>query len=79
MSRVWCYPLCPDKKTCGRKLYNWACGISDTKKPKLTPEQKAAIKRKMTSLHEMPLARRLTTIGAIAVASATTFLLGFFY
>ncbi|KAK7496562.1 hypothetical protein BaRGS_00012214 [Batillaria attramentaria] len=67
------------KKTIGRKLYNWACGIDDKPKPKLTPEQKAAIKRKMTSLHEHPAASRLTTAGAITIACITTFLLGFFY
>lgn len=67
------------KVTMRRKVYNWLCGVDDKPKPKLTPEEKEAIKRKMTSLHEDPYAQRLTTIAAICTATVTIFLLGFFY
>ncbi|KAK7496560.1 hypothetical protein BaRGS_00012212 [Batillaria attramentaria] len=67
------------KKSVGRVLYNWLCGIDEKPKPKLTPEEKEIIKRKMTSLKESPFASRLTTIAAIIIATMTTFLLGFFH
>lgn len=66
------------KKSAARKLYNWMCGIDDRPKPKLTPEEKEAIKRKMTSLDETPYEARVTNIIAITIALITTFLLGFF-
>ena len=68
-----------ERKSAGRKLYNWLCGFDNRPRPKLTPEEKEAIKRKMTSLEESPYAARLTTILAVTTAIVTTFLLGFFY
>ncbi|KAL8598723.1 hypothetical protein ACOMHN_033287 [Nucella lapillus] len=68
----------PTKKTMGRRVYNWLCGIDDRPKPKLTPEQKEAVKRKMTSLKEDPASARLTAFLAVGTAIITTFLLGFF-
>jgi sodium/glucose cotransporter 1 len=62
----------------GRKVYNWLCGIDDRPKPKLTPEEKELIKKKMTSLKENPMARKVTAAVALVTAIITTFLLGFF-
>ncbi|ESP02204.1 hypothetical protein LOTGIDRAFT_230588 [Lottia gigantea] len=74
-------PVQKEKKKSGpgRKVYNWLCGISDEPKPKLTPEEKAFIKAKMTSLAENKFSKKVANIAAILVATLTAFLLGFFY
>lgn len=66
-----------EKKGIGRILYNWVCGISDKPKPKITPEEKALIRKKMTSLDEDPYWSKIVNIVAIVAAVVTAFLLGF--
>ncbi|XP_041357408.1 sodium/glucose cotransporter 4-like [Gigantopelta aegis] len=63
----------------GRKVYNWLCGVDNKPKPKITPEEKELIRKKMTSLAETPKARRYANICAVIAVTVTTFLLGFFH
>ncbi|XP_012941295.1 sodium/glucose cotransporter 4 [Aplysia californica] len=76
----------PEKKTkmasrnfCVRAFYSWLCGVSFKSRPRLTPQQKALVKRKMTDIREEPGMRRVTAVAAIIISVFTTFLLGFFY
>ncbi|CAL1539773.1 unnamed protein product [Lymnaea stagnalis] len=66
-------------KRFGRLVYNWMCGIDDRPRPKLTTEDKVAIKKKMKDIEEEPRAKMICAIAAVTVAGTTTFLLGFFY
>ncbi|XP_005095447.2 sodium/glucose cotransporter 4 [Aplysia californica] len=60
-------------------MYKWMCGVSDTPRPKLSPEEKLAIKRKMTDIREKPSVQTMLAVVAIILATVCTFLLGFFH
>ena len=59
--------------------YNWICGTTETPKKTLTEAEKQEMRRKLTSLEQSPTARKFLNAGAIAVATFTVFLIGFFY
>lgn len=62
-----------------RYCYNWVCGTTDKPKEKQTPEQKRALRAKLTSIHQTKFLRKALNAGAIALATFTVFLIGFFY
>ncbi|KAL5007608.1 hypothetical protein ScPMuIL_016414 [Solemya velum] len=72
------HPGITPKKTVRRKVYNWVCGISDKPHPKLTDEERKAVRDKMTSLEENPHMKRILDISAFVVAIGTVFLVAFF-
>ncbi|XP_044530749.1 sodium/glucose cotransporter 4 [Gracilinanus agilis] len=65
-------------QSCWQKFYFWFCGLSSTPTPILSPEEKAAMERKLTSIEETPLWRRVCDINAILLLTINIFLWGYF-
>ncbi|KAH3836199.1 hypothetical protein DPMN_109569, partial [Dreissena polymorpha] len=61
-----------------RFLSNWLCGLSDAPAKYISPEEKAEIRRKMTSLEHNSKWGKVLNVSAIALATLTAFLLGYF-
>ncbi|XP_039623182.1 sodium/glucose cotransporter 4 isoform X2 [Polypterus senegalus] len=62
----------------GKKLLFWFCGLSTTARPTLTPEEKEALDKKLTSIEEVPLWRNVCNINALVLLAVNVFLWGFF-
>lgn len=58
---------------------DWVCGTVEDSKKYLTSEEKIQLRKKMTSLEEKSIHRKILNIAAILVAIVTTFLIGFFH
>jgi hypothetical protein len=54
------------------------CGTTDHPEKYISPEEKAEIRRKLTSLEHNAKWGKVLNVGAIAVATITAFLLGYF-
>ncbi|XP_027694060.1 sodium/glucose cotransporter 4 isoform X2 [Vombatus ursinus] len=65
-------------QSCWQKFYFWFCGLSPTPTPILSPAEKAAMERKLTSIEETPLWRRVCNINAIFLLTINIFLWGYF-
>nr|XP_020843363.1 sodium/glucose cotransporter 4 isoform X2 [Phascolarctos cinereus] len=65
-------------QSCWQKFYFWFCGLSPTPTPVLSPAEKAAMERKLTSIEETPLWRRVCNINAIFLLAINIFLWGYF-
>ncbi|XP_074153267.1 sodium/glucose cotransporter 4 isoform X1 [Sminthopsis crassicaudata] len=65
-------------QSCWQKFYFWFCGLSSTPAPVLSPAEKAAMERKLTSIEETPLWRRVCDINAIFLLAVNIFLWGYF-
>ncbi|XP_036612218.1 sodium/glucose cotransporter 4 [Trichosurus vulpecula] len=65
-------------QSCWQKFYFWFCGFSPTPTPILSPAEKAAMERKLTSIEETPLWRRVCNINAILLLAVNIFLWGYF-
>ena len=63
---------------CKTVFRNWLCGTVDEAKKYLSPEEKAEIRQKMTSLKINSKWRKVLNVLAVALATLTTFLLGYF-
>ncbi|XP_074077593.1 sodium/glucose cotransporter 4 isoform X2 [Macrotis lagotis] len=63
---------------CWKKVYFWFCGLSSAPTPILSPAEKAAMERKLTSIEETPLWRRVCDINAILLLAINIFLWGYF-
>ncbi|WAQ99186.1 SC5A9-like protein [Mya arenaria] len=61
-----------------RYMRNWLCGTSDQPEKYISPEEKAEIRRKLTSLEHNSKWGRVLNVSAVALATATAFLLGYF-
>ncbi|KAK3550442.1 hypothetical protein QTP86_025682 [Hemibagrus guttatus] len=64
--------------SCWRKAYNWFCGFSQTKAPKLTEEEEAELKKQLTDTSEQPLWRNVVNANAIILLCVCVFFHGFF-
>ncbi|XP_075687834.1 sodium/glucose cotransporter 1 [Rhinoderma darwinii] len=66
------------KQNCCRKAYNWFCGFEDTKAPKLSEEEKAAMEAKMTDTSELPLWKNVVNINGIILLAVAVFCHAYF-
>lgn len=63
---------------CSRFFKNWLCGTTDQPEKYISPEEKAEIRRKMTSLEHNARWSKVLNVAAIAIGTITAFLLGYF-
>uniref|UniRef100_A0A672N2H2 Solute carrier family 5 member 1 n=1 Tax=Sinocyclocheilus grahami TaxID=75366 RepID=A0A672N2H2_SINGR len=63
---------------CWKKAYNWFCGFDQGNAPKLTKEQEAELKMKLTDTTEKPLWRNVVNANAIILLTVCIFFHGFF-
>ncbi|XP_048028973.1 sodium/glucose cotransporter 1-like isoform X1 [Megalobrama amblycephala] len=61
-----------------KKAYNWFCGFDQGNDSKLTKEQEAEIKMKLTDTTEKPLWRNVVNANAIILLTVCVFFQGFF-
>ena len=57
---------------------SWVCGNDESGETKISPEERAVIRQKMTSIKQSPKATIFLNAGALIVTVAITFLLGYF-
>ncbi|XP_020852357.1 sodium/glucose cotransporter 1 isoform X1 [Phascolarctos cinereus] len=67
-----------ENKSCFRKTYDIFCGLEEQKGPKLTKEEEAALKMKMTDTSEKPLWRTIVNINGIILLSVAVFCHAYF-
>ncbi|XP_069475947.1 sodium/glucose cotransporter 1 [Ambystoma mexicanum] len=67
-----------EEPSCWRKSYNWFCGFSDKKAPKLTPEEQEAMDKKLTDTSEVPLWRNVVNINGIILLAVAVFCHAYF-
>lgn len=61
-----------------RYLRNWLCGTTEQKEEYISPEEKAEIRRKMTSLEHNAKWAKVLNVCAVVLGTLTAFLLGYF-
>uniref|UniRef100_A0A8D2KXQ5 Sodium/glucose cotransporter 1 n=1 Tax=Varanus komodoensis TaxID=61221 RepID=A0A8D2KXQ5_VARKO len=62
---------------CGRKVYNWFCGL-DQGGPRLSKEEEEAMQQKLSDTTEDPFWRRVVNMNAIILLAVAVFCHGFF-
>lgn len=67
-----------EKKGCFRRAYDLFCGLDQQKGPKMTKEEEAAMKLKMTDTSEKPLWRTIVNINGIILLTVAVFCHGYF-
>uniref|UniRef100_A0A8C8Y1A5 Sodium/glucose cotransporter 1 n=2 Tax=Panthera TaxID=9688 RepID=A0A8C8Y1A5_PANLE len=67
-----------EKKGCFRRAYDLFCGLDQQKGPKMTKEEEAAMKLKMTDTSEKPLWRTIVNINGIILLAVAVFCHAFF-
>ncbi|XP_044514824.1 sodium/glucose cotransporter 1 isoform X2 [Gracilinanus agilis] len=68
----------PEDKGCCRKAYDLFCGLDQQKGPKMTKEEEAALKMKMTDTSEKPLWRNIVNINGIILLAVAVFCHAYF-
>ncbi|XP_036300702.1 sodium/glucose cotransporter 4 isoform X2 [Pipistrellus kuhlii] len=66
------------RRSWGKLLWGWFCGLSGAPQPALSPAEKAALELKLTSIEEEPLWRRVCDINAVLLLAINVFLWGYF-
>ncbi|XP_059545640.1 sodium/glucose cotransporter 4 isoform X2 [Myotis daubentonii] len=66
------------RRSCGKLLWGWFCGLSGVREPALSPAEKAALELKLTSIEEEPLWRRVCDVNAVLLLAINVFLWGYF-
>ncbi|XP_006879713.1 PREDICTED: sodium/glucose cotransporter 4 isoform X2 [Elephantulus edwardii] len=66
------------RRSWGRLLWNWLCGLSGAPEQALSQAEKAALEQKLTSIEEEPLWRSICNINAILLLAINIFLWGYF-
>ncbi|OBS77023.1 hypothetical protein A6R68_16535, partial [Neotoma lepida] len=66
------------EKGCFRRAYDLFCGLDQDKGPKLTKEEEAAMKLKMTDTSEQPLWRNVVNINSIILLAVAVFCYAYF-
>ncbi|XP_045390525.1 sodium/glucose cotransporter 1 [Lemur catta] len=66
------------KKGCFRRAYDLFCGLDQQTGPKLTEEEEAALKMKLTDTSEKPLWRTLTNVNGIILLAVAIFCHAYF-
>uniref|UniRef100_A0A8D0Z617 Sodium/glucose cotransporter 1 n=1 Tax=Sus scrofa TaxID=9823 RepID=A0A8D0Z617_PIG len=67
-----------EKKGCFRRTYDLFCGLDQQKGPKMTKEEEAAMKLKMTDTSEKPLWRTVVNINGIILLTVAVFCHAYF-
>lgn len=67
-----------EKKGCFKRGYDLFCGLDQQKGPKMTKEEEAAMKLKMTDASEKPLWRTIVNINGIILLAVAVFCHAFF-
>ncbi|XP_068956887.1 sodium/glucose cotransporter 1-like [Petaurus breviceps papuanus] len=65
-------------KSCLRKTYDMFCGLEQQQGPKLTKEEEAALKMKMTDTSEKPLWRTIVNINGVILLAVAVFCHAYF-
>ncbi|XP_009871955.1 PREDICTED: sodium/glucose cotransporter 1-like isoform X1 [Apaloderma vittatum] len=63
---------------CCKKAYNWFCGLSQQKGPKLSKEEEEALNKKLTDTTEVPLWRNVVNINGIILLAVAVFCHAYF-
>ncbi|NWV04559.1 SC5A9 protein, partial [Ptilonorhynchus violaceus] len=66
------------KLPCWKMVYFWFCGLSTSPTPTLSPEEKAALEQRLTSIEEKPLWKTVCNVNAILVLAINVFLWAYF-
>nr|XP_012999687.1 sodium/glucose cotransporter 4-like isoform X2 [Cavia porcellus] len=66
------------RRSWGKLLWGWLCGLSGTPAQVLSPAEKASLEQKLTSIKEEPLWRSICNINAILLLAINIFLWGYF-
>uniref|UniRef100_A0A8C8YSX0 Sodium/glucose cotransporter 1 n=1 Tax=Prolemur simus TaxID=1328070 RepID=A0A8C8YSX0_PROSS len=67
-----------EKKGCFRRAYDLFCGLDQQTGPKLTEEEEAALKMKLTDTSEKPLWRTVTNVNGIILLAVAIFCHAYF-
>ncbi|XP_064189411.1 sodium/glucose cotransporter 4 [Anguilla rostrata] len=67
-----------DTAPCWKRLSMWLCGLSGAAQAELSPEQKHALEKKLTSIEEEPVWRIVCNVNALILLTVNVFLWGFF-
>ncbi|XP_036593907.1 sodium/glucose cotransporter 1 isoform X1 [Trichosurus vulpecula] len=67
-----------ENKSCLRKTYDMFCGLDQQQGPKLTKEEEAALKMKLTDTSEKPLWRNVVNINGIILLAVAVFCHAYF-
>lgn len=59
-------------------LYLWLCGLSSGPRASLSPEEKAALEQRLTSIEEKPLWKHVCDVSAILLLAVNVFLWAYF-
>ncbi|XP_060061914.1 sodium/glucose cotransporter 4 isoform X2 [Erinaceus europaeus] len=62
----------------GKLIWGWFCGLSGAPEQSLSPEEMAALQKKLTSIEEKPLWRKVCNLNAIILLAINVFLWGYF-
>ncbi|NWR42147.1 SC5A9 protein, partial [Regulus satrapa] len=66
------------KPPCWKMMYFWICGLSTSPTPTLSPEERAALEQRLTSIEEKPLWKAVGDINAILLLAVSVFLWAYF-
>ncbi|XP_005521350.2 PREDICTED: sodium/glucose cotransporter 4 [Pseudopodoces humilis] len=66
------------KRPCWKVVCMWLCGLSSGPTPTLSPEEKAVLEQRLTSIEEKPLWRTVCDINAILLLAVSVFLWAYF-
>ncbi|KAM7100085.1 sodium/glucose cotransporter 4 isoform 2-T2 [Molossus nigricans] len=66
------------RRSWGRLLWGWFCGLSGAPERALSPAEKAAQEQKLTSIEEEPLWRSVCNVNAVLLLAINVFLWGYF-
>ncbi|XP_014442853.1 sodium/glucose cotransporter 4 [Tupaia chinensis] len=66
------------RRSWGKLLWGWFCGLSGAPEQALSPAEKSALEQKLTSIEEEPLWSSVCNINAIILLAINVFLWGYF-
>nr|XP_021155740.1 sodium/glucose cotransporter 4 isoform X1 [Columba livia]XP_021155741.1 sodium/glucose cotransporter 4 isoform X1 [Columba livia] len=66
------------KPPCWKMLYLWFCGLSTGPTPTLSPEERAALQQRLTSIEEKALWKTVCDVNAILLLTINVFLWAYF-
>ncbi|XP_054427891.1 sodium/glucose cotransporter 4 [Pteronotus mesoamericanus] len=74
---------CPEqhgapRRSWGKQLWGWLCGLSGAPQRALSPAEEAALEQKLTSIEEEPLWRSVCNVNAVLLLAINVFLWGYF-
>ncbi|XP_069336049.1 sodium/glucose cotransporter 4 isoform X2 [Eulemur rufifrons] len=66
------------RRSWGKLLWGWFCGLSGAREQALSPGEKAALEKRLTSIEEEPLWRSVCNVNAVLLLAINVFLWGYF-